>query len=251
MDWALSPLSRLMTVVYLIFGVPIMFMYLRTTGSLCSRALRFLCRQMVCSFPFKGRRTSVFGSASSGNDSTSNLSDSRPSTTGLGKDRVSLTSIQAAKRSKWQTRGNQEHMQLKPTSGSLGSVNVIDFPDEKRPAVAFPILGCLMMLIVYLLSGAAFIAESQNINYRDAFYFCFVALCTVGFGGNILRFASDTTIVLVVIYIFFGVTLLSTTLHIVHYDVYVNLRRYRDLKHFKSRHIARKGSSKSDDISTS
>ena len=45
MDWALSPLSRLLTVLYLIVGAPIMFMYLRTTGSAAARAMRFLASQ--------------------------------------------------------------------------------------------------------------------------------------------------------------------------------------------------------------
>ena len=40
MDWALSPLSRLLTVAYLIVGAPIMFMYLRTTGGAAARGLR-------------------------------------------------------------------------------------------------------------------------------------------------------------------------------------------------------------------
>ena len=41
MDWALSPLSRLLTVAYLIVGAPIMFMYLRTTGGAAARGLRY------------------------------------------------------------------------------------------------------------------------------------------------------------------------------------------------------------------
>ena len=43
MDWALSPLSRLLTVAYLIVGAPIMFMYLRTTGGAAARGLRYAC----------------------------------------------------------------------------------------------------------------------------------------------------------------------------------------------------------------
>ena len=54
------------------------------------------------------------------------------------------------------------------------------------------------------------------LNYSDAFYFCFVALCTVGFGGEWVRLSSDAGIWLIVTYIFVGVTLLSTTLHIIH-----------------------------------
>ena len=47
MDWNLSPISRLLTVAYLLVGVPIMFMYLKTTGSLAARAIRLIARQIV------------------------------------------------------------------------------------------------------------------------------------------------------------------------------------------------------------
>ena len=72
------------------------------------------------------------------------------------------------------------------------------------------------------------VRRTTNVDYRDGFYFCFVALCTVGLGGStVIRHASDGAIVLVVVYVFIGVTLLSTVLHILHYDVYVNIKTYR------------------------
>jgi len=40
-DWVVSPLSRVLTVFYILIGAPIMFMYISTTGSLLARALRF------------------------------------------------------------------------------------------------------------------------------------------------------------------------------------------------------------------
>ena len=43
--------------------------------------------------------------------------------------------------------------------------------------------GCLCLLIVYILTGAAVIAEAQKWRYNDALYYCFVSLFTIGFGG--------------------------------------------------------------------
>ena len=47
MDWELSSISRLLTVGYLLIGVPIMFMYLKTTGGLAAKAVRLLTKQLI------------------------------------------------------------------------------------------------------------------------------------------------------------------------------------------------------------
>ena len=154
--------------------------------------------------------------------------------------------VSLSHRLKWQTRGRSSQqqdlqmMQLKPAGDTSASALVQPY----RPAVALPIFGCLLMIAVYLLCGAGFVAQTTQVDYRDGFYFCFVALCTVGLGGStVMRHASDGAVVLVVIYVFLGITLLSTILHIVHYDVYVNLRLYRDFKVKKTR-VDQKTSSK-------
>ena len=47
MDWELSSISRLLTVGYLLIGVPLMIVYLKTTGGLAARAIRLLTRQII------------------------------------------------------------------------------------------------------------------------------------------------------------------------------------------------------------
>ena len=39
-DWVVSPLSRILTIFFIIIGAPIMYFYISTTGSLLARALR-------------------------------------------------------------------------------------------------------------------------------------------------------------------------------------------------------------------
>jgi len=221
-----------------------MFMYLRTTGGAAARGLRFLARYMTC------RRCLIGGGGNGGGGanrkahrrSSSTSSASSAGNNGSGSNcgslsRRSLSTLEH-QRNTWQTRGgssgshsDHQMMQLRPVSGG-GSKAPPGVPlSEERPPVAVPIFGCLIMIGIYLLFGAAFVARTTNVDYRDGFYFCFVALCTVGLGGStVIRHASDGAIVLVVVYVFIGVTLLSTVLHILHYDVYVNLKTYRDLK---------------------
>ena len=39
-DWVVSPLSRVLTIFYILVGAPIMYFYISTSGSLFARALR-------------------------------------------------------------------------------------------------------------------------------------------------------------------------------------------------------------------
>lgn len=242
MDWALSPLSRLLTVLYLIIGVPIMFTYLRTTGSAAARGIRFLGRHLVCRMPNSTSQQHTKRNNSLSSASSVGSNNAAGNATSSANNSLSRRSSAAAdqQRLKWQTRGSsqnqtdQQMMQLKPTHGGGGNDGLISSEAAtlpNRPAVAVPIIGCAAMIALYLLVGAGFVARTTDVDYNDGFYFCFVALCTVGLGGStVMRHASDGAIILVVIYVFVGITLLSTALHIVHYDVYVNLKAYRDLK---------------------
>ena len=228
-DWALSPLSRLLTVLYIIIRAPIMFLYLRTTGNLMAKALRFTLWHITCSMNFPK------GLCQKKSNSSTFYSSSSNSLSSIGSKHVQEpVSGSSSRRLKWQTRGNSvagnELMQLKPTGGVA---NVIDHKPG-RPAVAVPILGCIGLLAVYLITGASFVAESQGLAYSDAFYMCFITLCTVGLGGEVIRRSSDLTIILVVIFIFVGVTLLSTILHIMYFDVYESLQRYKLLKKMRT-----------------
>lgn len=45
LDWAVTPLSRALTVVYLMIGAPILYLYLTTTGRMLSSALHFAAYQ--------------------------------------------------------------------------------------------------------------------------------------------------------------------------------------------------------------
>ena len=64
----------------------------------------------------------------------------------------------------------------------------------------------------------------QDWTFEEAFYFCFVSLATVGFGG--LR-PSEPHLWSCAIYIFFAAAILSTVVHILYEDVVCRLSRYR------------------------
>jgi hypothetical protein len=248
-DWAVSPLSRLVTVAYLFIGIPIMYLYLMSTGSLMARAICVSIRALMCkraalnSTNMSSRRssTSLQGTppphkeqapAGGGHHHPPRRSNSYHA--GASSEKLALT-----KRSTWQTRSSlaAQHRSSIPIhttintlhfSNSNGSVNTLqmNIADLPRPNVAPPIICSLILVSVYILSGAAVIANAQGWAYCDALYFCFVSLFTIGLGG--IR-PNEPNLWLCALYLLIGVTLLSTCCHILHQEVTLSLRRYRNV----------------------
>ena len=84
--------------------------------------------------------------------------------------------------------------------------------------MAAPVFSCLLLLIVYMLTGAAVIAETQNWHYNDALYFAFVSLFTIGTGGSR---PTEPNLWVCGLYLLFGTTLMSTCGHILYQEVTV------------------------------
>lgn len=236
-DWAVSPLSRLLTVMYLVIGAPIMYLYLTTTGGLLTKAICFSCHRLTCK-----RRPPPKNNVSSRRSSTSGTPSAPHKELTSGGPRRSASYVgsteklaMGGKRSTWQTRGSlaaQSHNVPVSTSihmsNSNGSVNTIMSANvvvPPRPNVAPPIVACVLVLTCYVLSGAAIVAEGQKWTYRDSLYFCFVSLTTVGFGG--VKITEPNVCAL---YLFVGITLLSTCGHILLQEVVFKLKRYKCMK---------------------
>ena len=111
-DWAVSPLSRLLTVLYLLVGLPIMYLYLMSTGSLMARLFALLIRGLMCkssttlSSNSSSRRPSKMSNSSKHSTpqhqqlSESNGAESRPIYTDKSRSTwQTRSSLQAAQRS--------------------------------------------------------------------------------------------------------------------------------------------------------
>ena len=99
--------------------------------------------------------------------------------------------------------------------------------DMSKPSIAPPILASIFILMLYMMSGAAILAEAQSWSYNDALYYCFVSLFTIGFGG--LR-PKDPHMWVCALYILMGVTILSTCCHLLHQEVTSSLEKYKSVK---------------------
>ena len=72
--------------------------------------------------------------------------------------------------------GNSSILHVSSSMGSLDTFNESDglnpsgqntfYNNKSRPSILLPILGCGFLLVIYITCGAAFIADTQNINFR-------------------------------------------------------------------------------------
>ena len=212
-DWAVSPLSRLLTVLYLLVGMPIMYLYLMSTGNLMARLIAISIRGLMCKMNDRGSNTSRRSSASNGTPQHKDLSAMEKLT---------------KNRSTWQTRSSLEashrNSHMIHTHGSHPSNLIMDL---SKPSIAPPILASLLIAILYVICGAAVVADAQGWSYNDALYYCFVALFTIGFGG--MR-PQDPHMWVCALYILMGVTILSTCCHLLHQEVTTSLQKYKTVK---------------------
>ncbi|TRY70031.1 hypothetical protein TCAL_15016 [Tigriopus californicus] len=255
-DWPVSPLSRILTVIYLIIGAPIMYLYLTSTGSLFSRAIYFALFHLSCGRNGRNQFRKSLRPRANRNDkikrslSQTPFYNNKSGSSQVSHEKMAMVNPSSSgnsgnggaggssntRRSTWQTKGGaggsgnpHGSASVIVANGSINTLSTIAAEDElnRRPNIALPIFGCVGLLVIYVACGAAVMADTQNWRYGEGIYFCFVSLFTVGFGG--LR-PDDPNLWYCVLYIFFGLALISTCAHIVKQQVFDELRRYRTIK---------------------
>ena len=99
-DWAVSPLSRLLTVLYLLVGMPIMYLYLMSTGNLMARLIAISIRGLMCSAS-SNNTTNTNSRRSSANSSNGTPQHKHDHLSAMEK-------LTIKNRSTWQTRSSLE-----------------------------------------------------------------------------------------------------------------------------------------------
>ena len=110
---------------------------------------------------------------------------------------------------------NRDSSQLPSSSGPASLA---------RPNVAGPIFFCIFLMTSYILCSAVVMAKIQGWTYFQSFYFCFMSLTTIGFGG--LR-PSQPNLTVCILFILLGVILAATCLHILLEEVVFKLRQFK------------------------
>jgi potassium channel subfamily K protein len=161
-----------MTMIYAIFGIPLMLLCLANIGSTMADAFRFIYCNICCSYcnmVKKRRNIRALQSVELSPNTLSSLPPSPTTTTALTSNSLQTPST------------NVEQ---------LPSTNVLEFVDNiDYRKVTIPISVTLSLLSSYLILGAILFSEWENWKLLDGAYFCFVTLATIGLGkqGYIIK----------------------------------------------------------------
>ena len=154
-----------MTMIYAIFGIPLMLLCLANIGSTMADAFRFIYCNICCSYcnmVKKRRNLRALQSVELSHNTPSSLP---PTPTTL----VTPNTLQAP----------SNNLEQPP------STNVVEFVDNLSidyRKVTIPISVTLSLLSSYLILGAVLFSEWERWNFLDGAYFCFVTLATIGLG---------------------------------------------------------------------
>ncbi|CAM1320978.1 KCNK18 (predicted) [Pycnogonum litorale] len=163
-DW-----GKIVTMVYAIIGIPVMFLYLANIGGIFAAAFKYAYNR-ICSRRF----------------THSNYYRRR------GKGTVAEDIAMEARKTH---ESGDVAIDGRDYIGD-GSAPVIDDDLESRleldqdemkdlemkPRESVPITLCLVILVTYISAGAALFSLWEGWDYLDGSYFCFVTLSTIGFG---------------------------------------------------------------------
>jgi potassium channel subfamily K protein len=150
-----------MTMIYAIFGIPLMLLCLANIGSTMADAFRFIYCNVCCSYcnlVKKRRNLRALQSV----ELSRNTSSSSPILASNTHPEVASNNIE-----------------------NPSPPNVVEFVDNFNVdyrKTTIPISVTLSLLTSYLILGAVLFSEWENWKFLDGAYFCFVTLATIGLG---------------------------------------------------------------------
>ena len=203
-----------------------MYLYVSTTGSLIARAINFIivrircCRKKSTSIRRKQQSTRLSIGSQQQQQHQQQPRRVRLLTPTMKEklQRQSQESPLNGRRSTWQTKGSGSIVVANGLNSGLNTAEDSLFA-KPRPSSLWPgLVASVLLLLLYVLFGAILLTDADSPNgwaFGEAFYFCFVSLFTVGFGG--LR-PEDENLWSCVAYIFIGLAVLSTCFFILRHE---------------------------------
>lgn len=187
-----------MTMVYAIFGIPLMLLCLANMGSTMADAFRFIYRHICCSY--------------------CNLVKKR-------RNLRALKSVELPPGSSTSPSTTNHH-----SSGSSNVVEFVDNFDIDYRKTTIPISVTLSLLSSYLILGAVLFSEWENWKFLDGAYFCFVTLATIGLGDlvpgkSITSTQVEGKLVICALYVLFGLSLMAMCFNLMQEEVRAKFRR--------------------------
>ncbi|UJR27859.1 hypothetical protein I4U23_009124 [Adineta vaga] len=206
-----TPYGKIMTMIYAIFGIPLMLLCLANIGSTMADAFRFIYCNICCSYcnmVKKRRNLRALQSVELSHNTTSS------SSIGPTNNPNSLQSPSS-------------HLE------QPAATNVVEFVDNLSidyRKVTIPISVTLSLLSSYLILGAVLFSEWENWNFLDGAYFCFVTLATIGLGDlvpgkSITSTQVEGKLIICALYVLLGLSLMAMCFNLMQEEVRAKFRR--------------------------
>ncbi|XP_013793517.1 potassium channel subfamily K member 18-like, partial [Limulus polyphemus] len=201
--------GKLVTIVYAIIGIPLMFLYLTNIGDLLAKSFKYIYGRLCRCKPNDEKRRRRHREHYRVHhivlhDTTSNINNfidpNFPSK--FGRPRLDETKMETLPE------------------------EISEEEDYGKQRIVVPITLCLVLITGYICGGAFLFSISEGWNYLDGAYFCFVTLSTVGFGDTVVSNAESSQHKLVIcsLYLLGGMALIAMCFNLVQDEVLYKLR---------------------------
>ncbi|PRD31706.1 UNVERIFIED_CONTAM: Kcnk18 [Trichonephila clavipes] len=208
--------GKLVTILYAIFGIPLMFLYLTNIGNILAKSFKFVYGRLCFRRRLGDHRRRRQQQLEQYQIHHIMLQDAASPNTGTNSIVDSSTLIR-----------NKLNSDI--TKDDLDDDGVSNY--RTKPRVTVPITLCLVIIAGYICGGAALFSVWEGWDYLDGSYFCFVTLSTIGFGdlvpGDSVVSDDGTQEKLVIcsLYLLTGMALIAMCFNLVQEEVVYKLRR--------------------------
>ena len=195
-----TSIGKIVTMIYAIFGIPLMLLCLANIGSTMADAFRFVYCNVCCSY------------------------------CNLVKKRRNLRALQSVELSHGTPSSSSPAIINQENSSSTNVVEFVDNLNVDYRKTTIPISVTFSLLSSYLILGAVLFSEWENWNFLDGAYFCFVTLATIGLGDlvpgkSITSTQVEGKLVICALYVLFGLSLMAMCFNLMQEEVRAKFRR--------------------------